>query len=103
MKIETIVARATPAGESEEREVARLEAEIPETIEEAVKLIGAERLLFNAVRQLKQDLANRAREDFKRGGDRLAREARVKELGERAKAGDPEAMAEMIRLASRAR
>jgi len=57
-----------------------------------------ETVVRNFVRQDTQDVANAARADYKTGGDRAAREARIDALTQRLLAGDVSAAGELKEL-----
>jgi len=79
--------------------IAEIEVITEATLDELVASVGADKIVANFLRQDTQDRANAARVDWKNGGARLAREAKIAAWTEELKAGtlSPEEYAKNMR------
>ena len=81
MKRDKIIVKANVKqadGSMKEQEVARVDGVIVEaTLDELLEVFTDEEVASLALRQHKQDCANKAREDWRNGGKKAARDAHV--------------------------
>ena len=84
MKRDKIIVKANVKqadGSMKEQEVARVDGVIVEaTLDELLEVFTDEEVATLALRKHKQDCANKAREDWRNGGKKAARDAHVAEM-----------------------